>query len=403
MKEDHESPKSHDSRLAESEERYRALVENVRDIIYTVDPDGNLSYANRRWTETLGHDAGTVRGSRFVSLLHPEDREAWEEVFRLTMDGAAAASEVFYRIADRGGDWRWHRIDASAVRGSDRESSFFLCVAEDVTEKRLIEQHLLQVQKLESVGALAGGIAHDIGNLLTPILGYSQMVKDHADNHDLVLEFAEVLDINLAKLDKLTKQLLLFGRKSGNRFHPMDLNAAVAEALKLLAPSIVDGVTLNVDRPSEPLILRGDPNRIQQALLNLCLNAVDAMPNGGTLSVAIGRFAPDDSFLLTHPGSRPASYLRLTVCDTGTGIDPEVRPKIFEPFFTTKERGKGTGLGLPMVLKIVEDHEGFLDVASEIGKGTVFHAFLPEIEEAAGSQSDAATPAATTATPDSAA
>jgi len=386
----HERLERMERSLERSQRQFRVLVENVRDILYTVAPDGILTHANPSWETALGYAADDVVGTRFASLVHPEDRGKWEELFHSTLRDETRAEPVLYRIADRQGNWRWHRSEGTRAPDCDRDGDVFLGVARDVTEQQLMEKHLIQAQKMQSIGALAGGVAHDIGNLLTPMIGFSQLLRDHADNRELIVEVADVIDTNLGKLDELTRRLLVFGRKSGAGLRPMDLRFAVEETRKLLDGSIPRGVRFEVHEKDEPLILRGDPNQIQQVLMNLCLNAVDAMPDGGVLRLETSIVEADASFRRTYPraGAAPR-FARVSVVDTGVGMDEETTEKIFEPFFTTKESGKGTGLGLAMALKIVEDHGGLLHVESEIGRGTAFHVHLP-LAEAKGMDGSAA-------------
>ena len=357
-------------------EPFRALVENLHGLLYTVDAEGRLVYANPTWEKSLGAPPDPSYGRPFVEQVHPDDREAWCTLVARTLEGHETDA-LEYRITDAHGHWRWHRVEGTTIAGIDGRPPLFLGAAEDITEKRLVERHTVLAQKMESIGALAGGIAHDIGNLLTPMLGFSELLREHAENRELVTEFAEVIDTNLTKLDKLTRQLLLFGRKPGVQYRPMDLRVAIAETVQALDPSIPDTVDLRVDHSPESLVLRGEPIQVQQALTHLCINALDAMPDGGVLTLATSTLEPDELFLATHPGAGDGTHVRVRVHDTGCGMDRETREKIFEPFFTTGTKGQRTGLGLAVALKVVEDLGGFIDVRSEPGRGSTFDVSLP--------------------------
>lgn len=368
-----------DQEVELSPAQLRLLLDHLRDIIYTVDEGGRLTWASQSWEDSLGYDPGTAAGKPFVELVHPEDREAWTRMFRDSRLCDVPPGAVEYRIADGDGGWRHHRGDGTWVPEAGGSGHLFMGSAEDISDTRLAEQHQAQSEKLKSIGAMAGGIAHDIGNLLTPMIGFSQLLRDHPQNEELVIEFVEIVDTNLTKLDLLTRQLLLFGRKNDVQFYPMDLGAALTEYCDTLAREIPPNVTLDTlrDVPAdEELLLRGDPAQVGEILRHLVSNALDAMqPDGGLLRLEVTLLEPESGLLPAEAGS--GRWIRIRVSDTGTGIDDATRERIFEPFFTTKPKGKGDGLGLTVVAKLIDDHRGFLDVQTGPGAGSSFDVYLP--------------------------
>ena len=247
------------------------------------------------------------------------------------------------------------------------------------SQRQALQSQLQHAQRLEALGVLAGGVAHDFNNLLTAILGFAELIR--ADAHVSPPVRAHVDEIRLAgeRATHLTSQLLAFGRKQVRNPRVFDVNAAVHDLTRLLERVIGTGTYLTVHRSSEPLCVHADPHQLEQALLNLVVNARDAMPGGGTVGITVERVVADAAVAARHPGAREGRYVSVAVSDTGTGIDPEVLPRIFEPFFTTKGLGNGTGLGLAMVYGIVQQNGGYLDVSSSPGEGTEMRIALPEV------------------------
>jgi len=339
------------------EARYRALVESVEEVVYTLAADGTLASANRNWRRSLGLDPDSLRGSPFASLLHDADRARWGDAFRRCVEGTRPRISVRYRIANAAGCWVRQRATLTRLEPPDERPVAVLGVAVGIPGSSREPRPDGSAEPDPGIGALAGGIAHDIGNLLAPMLGYSRMVRQKAGDSPLVLELAELLDMNLPKLDRLARRLLVLGRDVEGDLRPVDLRRSVDEALRLVGPSLPAAIRLATRTAANVPPALGDPDRIHDVLVNLLLNAIDAMPAGGDLRLAVDR-----------SGNRPT----VTVADTGAGMDAETRARIFEPFFTTKGRGRGAGLGLAMVRRAVDAMGGNIDLTSAPGRGTIF-------------------------------
>jgi len=268
-------------------------------------------------------------------------------------------------------------VEASTTEIDYRGGNAVLGLLRDVTEKKSLKERLLLAQKMESIGRLSGGVAHDLNNLLTPIIGYGDLVLDEFFPDDSRKESVqEILDAALRARD-LVRQLLAFSRRQAMDFEGIDLNELVQGFRKLLRRTIRDGIEIEFQfAPSEPFI-RGDRGQLEQVIMNLAVNAQDAMPEGGVLTIRTTEVFLDQDFALANPGVSPGHFAQLAISDTGTGMDADTREKIFEPFFTTKGQGEGTGLGLATVYGTVQQHDGTITVESRPAKGTSFHCFLP--------------------------
>jgi len=251
-----------------------------------------------------------------------------------------------------------------------------------IKELKRTQAQLLQAQKMEAIGQLAGGIAHDFNNLLTPMGGFAELLLGKAPEGSKQQKYLRQIKIAAKRAADLTGQLLLFTRQQEGKRHSVQLNSVVEETRDLLEHSIPKEITIELRLASELWAVEADPSQISQVLMNLCLNACDAMPDGGTLTLETRNVTLDEEWAQTIIGARPGRYVRLSVSDAGCGMSPEVQARLFEPFFTTKEVGQGTGLGLSVVYGIVKGHGGFINVYSQEGRGSTFHVYLPAIEEA---------------------
>jgi signal transduction histidine kinase/ActR/RegA family two-component response regulator len=298
------------------------------------------------------------------------------------------------------------RPDGTAVEAEVHSAMLpegpILCFCRDITERQQAEEErkklqaqLLQAQKLESIGRLAGGVAHDFNNLLTLINGYSRLLLDAMFPGDPNRSGLEEIHKAGERAAELTQRLLAFSRKQMLQPRVFDLNRVVTAMRSILTRVLGEDLELSVELSAEAATVRADPHQLEQVVMNLAVNARDAMAGGGRLRLETACLECDESYARLHPGARPGRYAVLAVSDTGTGMDEETRRHLFEPFFTTKEVGKGTGLGLAMVLGIVEQSGGFIEVSSELGRGTSFRIHLPMVEdEAADAEPPAAGPIA---------
>jgi len=365
--------------LRKSEERYRDLVENARDIIYTHDLDGNYTSINKAGEQLTGYSREETLEMNLAQTVAPEDLEKAsrmisrklsgepETVYELEIiakDGNRVALEVNTRLIHQNGV-------PVGVQG----------IARDITERKQLEAQLRQSQKLEAVGQLAGGVAHDFNNLLTVILGYNEMMLSRMDA-DNPLQRA-VCEIKKAgeSASSLTRQLLAFSRKQVLQPKVIDLNVVVSDMGKMLVRLIGEDIELVTDLKPSMARVKADPGQIEQVLMNLAVNARDAMPRGGALIIATDNVSMDDELVRKYVSIQPGPHVMLSVSDTGLGMDTETQARIFEPFFTTKGAGKGTGLGLATVYGIVKQSGGNIWLYSELGKGTTFKIFLPRVDE----------------------
>ncbi len=366
--------------LQESEERYRGLVEGVRDGIFTLAADGTITSANYAFQLITGWSRDEWLGRPFHGILHPEDQPRASQLFQTMMEGERGALvPVELRFATRDGAFVPMELTATPKRQGEKIAGL-LGIARDVRERHRIEEELRQVQKLDSLGRLTAGIAHDFNNLLTVQQGYLSLLLTESGLSDAVVEHIQEVASAADRAAALTSQLLLFSRKRPLQRRRFKLNVVVTTLSRMLDRAIGEDIALHLECGDDLPAIEGDPNMMEQVLMNLVVNARDAMPGGGLIQIALHAVTIDASMVEAHPGTRPGRFVRLTVADTGHGIPPELQEKIFDPFFTTKDVGKGTGLGLSTVYGIVQQHEGWIDVESEPGRGTTVRIHIPAAE-----------------------
>jgi PAS domain S-box-containing protein len=339
------------------------------------DPDGFVRYINPRFSECTGASLETLleRRERIFRDAHPTE-EAYQAFLRQVRGGHPWRGEVSTRGPT--GDSRWESIQVSAIRNPAGAVTNFLMLREEITERKTLESQLRQAQKLESIGTLAGGIAHDFNNLLSIINGYAELMLSRPDNDERATRFLGEIFKAGQRAVGLVRQILTFSRKVETLLAPLDLNQLLRELAGMLQETFPRTIVFDFRLAPDLPELLADQNQVQQILMNLCVNARDAMPQGGTLTLATDQVAGRD---LARLGGDPArSYQCVRVTDTGVGIPPAVLQRIFEPFFTTKEKGSGTGLGLAVVEGIVSRHSGLIDVRSIPGEGSSFFIYLPE-------------------------
>jgi len=364
--------------LRANEERFRALVENSSDALLLVDRQGRVTYVTPSVERTLGWQGGDVLGRSVFDVLHADDREYVSARMTdiLQRPGQPVGAEVRLRHAD--GSWR--NMEAVAVnRLREPAVNAIVINARDVTERRRLEDQLRQSQKMEAVGRLAGGVAHDYNNLLTAILGYANLVLDELPADSPLRTDLEEIRAAGDRAASLTRQLLAFSRRQMLLPQVVNLNAVIQQMDRALARLMGDDVDVSFTLAPDLRTVRVDPSSIEQVLLNLAINARDAMPRGGRLSIETANVNVASLEVDTHAAMPPGQYVVLAVGDNGAGMDEATRVRIFEPFFTTKEQGKGIGLGLATVYGIVKQSGGYIWVFSEPDQGTVFKLYLPPV------------------------
>jgi len=361
---------------------HRAFLEKAQEVAHigswVAELDGSEQLG---WsTEThriLGVPIGesSTRADAMVNFVHPDDRDA---VRRMSESAIADDTpyDIEHRIIRGDGAVRWVHTRADVVRNEAGKPMRMVGTLQDVTDRRLLEDQLRQAQKLEAIGRLAGGIAHDLNNALTAIVGYTELSLDAlADGHPARPDVQEIRRA-AERAESVTRQLLAFSRKQLLEPRVFYVSDSVASLGRMLERLLGSGVELKTAIAEEVPPIYGDPGQIEQAIINLAVNARDAMPNGGRLTLGVTLADVDDAFAQAHRPMTPGLYVELSVIDTGEGMEPGTQAHVFEPFFTTKEVGKGTGLGLAMVYGTVKQSGGFIFVESELGKGTAFRMYF---------------------------
>ncbi len=352
---------------------WRALVEASPDVVLVLDPDGIILFANR--VVPALRDRPIV-GQRVWDLaVDPDGKDRVQHNLRRVVETRRALT--YEAPWGRDGDRGLYEVQAVPVVVGARVERV-VWSSRDITDRQRLEDQLRQSQKMEAIGLLAGGVAHDFNNLLAVILGFSELAsRKLPPEHPVSAQLAEVFDA-ARRGSELTRKLLAFSRKQILQARPLDVRASVHEFTRLLSRIVGEDVHLVVSTPDEALVVRADSVQIEQVLLNLCTNARQAMPGGGTLRLAASAVTFDDASLRRKPWARAGRYAEIAVSDTGVGMDDATRTRIFEPFFTT--RREGTGLGLSTVYGIVRQHGGLLGVESAPGLGTTFYVCLPLAE-----------------------
>jgi len=364
--------------LVRSEQRFRKLVEHSSDVITLLDARGHIVYSTQALKPTLGYEQGELVGHDVFTIVHPDDRPQAEALFRALFASAEAVVRGELRVRHKAGTWRDLEI-AGSNHLDDPIVEAIVINYHDVTDRRRAEAALRQAQKVEAIGRLAGGIAHDFNNLLTAILGSIDLLLEMLPpDHPGREEGGEARKAALRAAD-LTRQLLAFSRQQLLAPRVLDLNAVVADMERLLRRLLGEDIELRTVLAAELDSVRADPGQLEQVIVNLAVNARDAMPKGGQLTIETANTTTDESYAATHAVVPPGRYVLLTVSDNGVGMDLETQTRIFEPFFTTKERGQGTGLGLATVYGIVKQSGGYIWVYSELDHGTTFKVYLPRV------------------------
>ncbi len=360
--------------LHKSEIMLRSLFENANDGIVIMDRDGIILNVNQKACEIHGFNKDALIGTNIELLETEESKQSFREKKERILNGEPMLFETQHYRKDGSRVSLEISSNAIEVDGVVLIQSFH----RDITEKKRLQEQLLQSQKMESIGLLAGGLAHDFNNILTAILGNVELLHEYSNLDAAAIQKVNIIESSARKAGQIVSRLLSFARKSSFESVPINLNDVIRDTAELLEKTLLKKkVNIKMDLDSTIPFIQGDGNQMSQVIMNLLINARDAMPGGGTVVVKTFPVNLKHDAYLVHPLLNPGKYVVLRISDTGTGIPDNIKDRIFEPFFTTKTNAKGTGLGLAMVYGIVKEHKGVINVNSQAGKGTTFEVYLP--------------------------
>ena len=372
-----------EKKLAAVRKQLDNILEHSPAVIYSLKIEGKCIrpvWISRNVKQFMGHPNTETDGRvLWLNSIHPDDTgEALDGESQVLQYGHAVKE---YRLRDKNGNYRWVRDEQKLVLDADGRPAEIVGSWIDITAQKQLEEQFRQSQKLESIGQLAGGVAHDFNNILTVIQGHASLLLSEPPVREVAGESLEIINHAAERAAMLTRQLLTFSRKQVMRPKLLDLNQVVADLTKMLHRVLGANISLQANyRPGLPKV-RADAGMMEQVLMNLAVNSCDAMPSGGELIIRTTEETIDAEYAEKNPQATAGDHVCLAVTDTGCGIPPEDLLRVFEPFFTTKEVGRGTGLGLATVYGIVKQHHGWITIDSEVGKGTTFHIFLPVADE----------------------
>ena len=372
--------KAAEEHLAASENYLRSIIETEPECVKLLSRDGTLLAMNPAGLAMIGAEtADMVVGKSVYSLLTPE----YQDTFREFVESVCCGSKGSCEFEIIGLDKTRSMLEAYAVPFYDEKTKnvVMLSVTRDVTERRKLEEQLCHATKMQAIGTLTGGIAHDFNNILAVIMGYGEILKDEIGQTDPRRKYVDQILAVSGKGATLINSLLAFSRKQSMNLRAVEVNGIVRSAEQLMLRLIGADIELKTVLTDRPLTILADGAQIEQVLLNLASNARDAMPTGGSLTIVTEPVEIDDEFIRVHGYGKTGAYARITVADTGVGMDEETKERIFDPFFTTKETGKGTGLGLSIVYGIIKQHNGYINIYSEPAKGSSVNVYLPLIRE----------------------
>jgi len=370
------------SAFQKSEKMVLALLESASQAIISIDRTGRIVLVNRRTEEMFNYTRDELLGARIEMLLpeskrpsHGRQREDYFNRPRIRPMG------IGMDLAGRRRDGSEFPVEVSLSNIETDEGLFAIAFVSDISQRKQLEEQLVHAQKMEAVGRLAGGVAHDFNNMLTVISGYTRMILDELSPHDPLREYADEIGKAADRAGAITNQLLAFSRRQVIVPRVVNINTVVAQTEKMLRRLLGEDIQLAIDLQPDLQNTKVDPTQIEQAIVNLAVNARDAMPSGGQIYIETANVHLDEEYVRTHLGVKPGDFVMVAMSDTGHGMDPATRQRIFEPFFTTKEKGKGTGLGLATVYGMVKQSGGDIWVYSEPAKGTTFKLYFPVVAE----------------------
>jgi len=362
-------------RVRKSEERYIDLFEHSPDMSHIVNQHGIIVSCNQTEAARLGYLKNELIGQSFLMLYPPEYHAEAQGILRDIFERNRELMGLEEKIVTKSGEYIEVNINASIIR-DEVGQPLMRAVARDITEKKNLEAKIIHAQRIDSIGNLAGGVAHDFNNILTSILGSTAIMKRKMKRDDPWYRFSDIIETAARRGAGLTRQLLTFARKNNVLFRPVVVNDIIEETLRLFERSIDKTISIRRDLTEQVIIINGDDGQLQQSILNLLINARDAMPDGGMITVqSIQKQIEEDA--TGSAETRRGDYIAISIADTGIGMDKNVQQHIFEPFFTTKDQGKGTGLGLSVVYGVVNSHSGFITVQSGPRQGSKFTMHFP--------------------------
>ncbi len=359
-----------------------ALLESASQAIISIDRTGRIVLTNRRAAEMFGYTGQELLGAR-IEILLPESKRAShgrqrDDYFQRPR---ARPMGIGLDLSGRRKDGAEFPVEVSLSTVETDEGTFGIAFVSDISVRKTLEEQLVHAQKMEAVGRLAGGVAHDFNNMLTVIAGYNRMILDELSPMDPLRGYAEEILKAADRAGALTNQLLAFSRRQIMQPRVINLTAVIGQTERMLRRLIGEDIQLNMSLSPDTGNIKADPNHIEQAVVNLAVNARDAMPMGGRITIETCNVQIDETYAKTHMGVKPGEFVMIALSDTGHGMDSATRQHIFEPFFTTKQRGKGTGLGLATVYGMVKQSGGDIWVYSEPGQGTIFKLYFPRVAE----------------------
>lgn len=364
--------------LKKSEEQYRLLFENANDAIFVMQ-DGLIKFSNRRAVEMFGIGSGNLAEVAFLDRVHPEERHTVNERYQRVLEGEEFPGAYSFRVVNPAHEELWVELNAVPIRWEERPA--MLNFLRDVTEKRLLEAHFQQSQRMASIGTLAGGIAHEFNNLLMVIQANASLVLYGKDRENPDYERLKNIETHVQKGAEMTRHLLAFAREGKHRPKPTDINKLLKQTEALFART-KKGIFLHAAYQEDIPMVEVDPMQIEQVLMSLYINACQAMPDAGELFLETKDTQLANEFVRSY-GIQSGRYVKISIRDTGVGMDAKTREQIFDPFFTTKTVGQGVGLGLAAAYGIIRNHGGIMDVISEDGKGSTFNIYLPASKHSA--------------------
>ena len=367
--------------LIERDELFRLITENAADMIAVVDDHGHRLYNSPSYERILGYSFEELQATPSLEQIHPEDQPLVEESATEARQ-TGVGRRIEYRMRHKDGTWRTLESTVSAIVNGKGEVRRFVIVNRDITARKRLEEQFRQAQKMEAVGRLSGGIAHDFNNILGVIIGYGEILEERLEASNTLRPCADEILQAGRRAATLTRQLLAFSRQQVLAPRVLELNSVITDIQKMLRRVIGEDIELDTKLSADLGRVKADPGQIEQAILNLAVNARDAMPRGGKFTIATENTELDAIAVRRYSYPvKPGLYVLLSVSDTGTGMTSDTQAHIFEPFFTTKEKGKGTGLGLATVYGVVKQSDGYIQVHSEPGAGATFKIYLPLVDQ----------------------